>query len=602
MARSGGYSVTITATDKASATIDRINKRLRAANALVERLGKSFNRLAANTGFSDVVRGMRTLRQETAGLASSIGRFAPTIAGLAGAGSVAGVGALAARYADFGSNLYLTARQARTTVPHLQRLEHAAALAGGSAQGAGAAFVGLQNNLQSAFAGHNAEATAALSQLGVNWRGANGALPADKVMRPLLHKLAAVKNLTLQAKLGNMIFGGSFSAIQPLLLRGVRGLDRYTDAGSRMVTMTTRSAERARMLQEQIRRLTGDVETTAMATLGRLVPAAGGAADAMSKWIEANQNWIATNVSGDIRAVAGEINRVVGAVGGWKSASADLGELWLARLLPGMLGGLLRVDVLLRTLSRWGGYKSIAGMTDAQRAAYLGKQEENFARTKWRVAADLFGHPTAGAGAPRLPTTGGGRATMAQAQRYFLAHGWSAAQTAGILSNMSAESGFNAGAVGDHGTSFGLFQWHNGRARMLEQFARQHGWRGGNPATIPVATQLAFAQWELTQGDQRGAGAALRMARSPQAAGAVFSTDYERPADGAYQAASRGAGAVLFMPPAPPQTHTVKGAAHVHIDLSGAPVGTRVSAHTDGDLFAGAPRVTMPLPPGGGPG
>ena len=608
MSRSGSFSIAITAQDRASATLDRFNKRLERASAPVARLSKGFDRLSKNVGFTDTLRGFRALRRELSGAAGAMGQLGGGLGGLLGAGSIAGAAALANRYANVGSNLFLMARQARTSVPHLQRLQNAAALAGGSAEGAGQAFIGLQNNLQSAAAGHNTEAMAALNQLHVDWGGAGHALPAGRVLGPLLEKLAAVKNLTLQAKLGNMIFGGSFAAIQPMLMGGVHALHRYNAAGARMVTWTDRQTRQARVMQEATRRLTGDIETTAMVTVGKLIPAVGGGANAMARWVEANQAWVETNISGEIDRVAGAINNVVQRIGGWRAASSDLAQFWLAGFLPPLLGGLVRANMLLGALARAGGYHGIAGQTDAQRRTYLHGQDASFdnwlrAHTGLHTGLGSQLLSSAGAGAPRLPRTAAGRATMAQAAGYFRAHGWTPAQTAGILSNISAESGFNPRAVGDHGTSFGLFQLHAGRARMFSQWLRQTtGGRVTDPRNATTAQQLAFAQWELTSGDQRGAGAALRMAHSPQAAGAVFSHDFERPANGTYQAMSRGGAAYLFLPPAQSvQTHTVKGAAHVHINLAGAPPGTRVSAHTDGPLFTGAPKVTMPMPPGGAP-
>jgi Phage tail lysozyme len=40
-----------------------------------------------------------------------------------------------------------------------------------------------------------------------------------------------------------------------------------------------------------------------------------------------------------------------------------------------------------------------------------------------------------------------------------------------MAGNVKAESNFNPNEVGDHGTSFGLAQWHNDRRGNLKKFA-----------------------------------------------------------------------------------------------------------------------------------
>lgn len=76
----------------------------------------------------------------------------------------------------------------------------------------------------------------------------------------------------------------------------------------------------------------------------------------------------------------------------------------------------------------------------------------------------------AGVGAtPSLSTGGlsGPAGVQKQVWDYFRAKGLAPHQVAAIMGNASAESAFNPHAVGDGGTSFGLFQHHAGRGRGL---------------------------------------------------------------------------------------------------------------------------------------
>jgi Phage tail lysozyme len=54
-------------------------------------------------------------------------------------------------------------------------------------------------------------------------------------------------------------------------------------------------------------------------------------------------------------------------------------------------------------------------------------------------------------------------------------YGWSPEAAAVMAGNVQVESGFNTGSIGDGGTSFGLAQWHNDRARRLKALAGKMG-------------------------------------------------------------------------------------------------------------------------------
>ena len=124
-----------------------------------------------------------------------------------------------------------------------------------------------------------------------------------------------------------------------------------------------------------------------------------------------------------------------------------------------------------------------------------------------------------------------------QAIDYFIAQGWSREQAAGIVANLEHESGFDHQVVGDNGNAYGLAQWHPDRQT---EFAR---WAGKPITRATFEEQLAFVQYELTQGKERSAGDRLRGARTAAEAGGIVSRYYERPADADGQASARGASA-----------------------------------------------------------
>jgi uncharacterized protein (TIGR02594 family) len=84
------------------------------------------------------------------------------------------------------------------------------------------------------------------------------------------------------------------------------------------------------------------------------------------------------------------------------------------------------------------------------------------------------------AGKPQGVTSIGGAGAGASGgamrlMRGLVSRGWSPEAAAMMAGNVKAESNFNTGTVGDHGTSFGLAQWHNERARARMAAAKSAG-------------------------------------------------------------------------------------------------------------------------------
>lgn len=186
-----------------------------------------------------------------------------------------------------------------------------------------------------------------------------------------------------------------------------------------------------------------------------------------------------------------------------------------------------------------------------------------------KAAREFFGRDAEPEGRAAAPSRGGGRAgavrggsRAAQAMAYFQSMGWTPAQAAGIVANISEESGFDHTAVGDGGRAYGLAQHHPDRqANFKKRFGKDM--KGSS-----FEEQLAFIHHEMTQGTERAAGNRLRNARTAAEAGAVVSRYYERPRDADGEAADRSRLAEKIV---------------VDINLKGAPQGTVAVARGGGD-------------------
>ncbi|QJU59885.1 LysM peptidoglycan-binding domain-containing protein [Sphingomonas sp. AP4-R1] len=154
------------------------------------------------------------------------------------------------------------------------------------------------------------------------------------------------------------------------------------------------------------------------------------------------------------------------------------------------------------------------------------------------AGSEAPGGPQAAPGAA-APSGDGTRAQrIDQAMAYFRSQGWTQAQAAGIVANLDAESGMDAGIrqIGG-GPGYGLAQWEGPRQR---DFAR---WAGHDIHGSSFAEQLRFVQHELST-TESGAARALRGTDDARTAGSIVSRLYERPADAAGEATRRGERAV----------------------------------------------------------
>jgi len=186
--------------------------------------------------------------------------------------------------------------------------------------------------------------------------------------------------------------------------------------------------------------------------------------------------------------------------------------------------------------------------------------------------------PAPPATAPTSSAGGKGASNKEQAaMAYFQAQGWSREQAAGLAANIKRESAFNAGAVGDNGKAYGIAQWHPDRQAEFQK-------KFGKPIQgSTLEEQMAFMHYELTQGNERAAGAKLRGTSSAAEAAAAVSMHYERPADRAGEAAKRGQMALAMLGGVPGASQAAAGAGAGQVaqgNLAGAPGAGNRSVET----------------------
>ena len=109
---------------------------------------------------------------------------------------------------------------------------------------------------------------------------------------------------------------------------------------------------------------------------------------------------------------------------------------------------------------------------------------------------------------------------------YLLSKGVSPIHIEGMLANIPAESGFDPGALGDNGTSGGLFQHHGPRFERLKQFS------GGNWKDWKKQIDYALTEPETQR-------YLAKQFSTPEEASIDFTINWERPKDAERRAQER---------------------------------------------------------------
>lgn len=116
--------------------------------------------------------------------------------------------------------------------------------------------------------------------------------------------------------------------------------------------------------------------------------------------------------------------------------------------------------------------------------------------------------------------------------------GYNSAAAAGLLANISAESGFRTGTVGDAGRSYGICQWFSGRKTRLINYCADH-----DLDYTTLYGQLRFLQYELEKyypSVHRYMKGVEDSAAGAYDAAYYFCYNFEAPANRVGQSTSRG--------------------------------------------------------------
>lgn len=238
---------------------------------------------------------------------------------------------------------------------------------------------------------------------------------------------------------------------------------------------------------------------------------------------------VATKVVEGLEGMAGWLVRTDVASKGWLgtigSIVAALGSLKVAGAALGLAGRLVGLPGAAVATARGMGAGGLAMRLLGPVGAFA-----------WGLGlgGEAQGATMPGGAGKAHPSEGGAGTSKDAAMAFYQKMGWSREQAAGLVANLHDESAMNHKAVGDGGSAYGLGQWHPDRQA---NFAK---WAGKDIRDSSAQEQLEFVHYELTKGNERAAGDALRAAKTAREAGQIVSMKYERPAAVFEAARNRG--------------------------------------------------------------
>ncbi|GCE81744.1 phage tail tip lysozyme [Komagataeibacter oboediens] len=590
---SAGVSFVISAADRASQTIERINTRIARMQAPVRRVQAAFGRFASLSGLSRLNSGIVGVGRSAVGAFQSLGQIVPVLGTLTGAASVAGVYRLASAWAQVGTDLRTTSRTMGMAPQKLQAMQNAAKLAGGSAESMTGALQQLSQMRWAATHNQDPAAAAQFRAVGVSMEELQKLSP-DKLFQRVAARLRDIRDPAAQAVAATTLFGGAAQGLMPIFQQTGREFENNLKLAERYGLFNQKGVDAADRLRKAQQKLELAVRGFGNSLAESLEPAIRPVIEGMAEWIAANRKWIAQDITGyvrqfvtwlraggwnqikgDVLSVYQAINDVVKRLGGWKSAGRDaliaIGAIYAAPVLTGMLSLATAIIGVATAFGRM--RKSAIEAGAASRAAQAaggvsgGLGGGLLSRAALPLAAGYAAYRTIRATDPddnlrSMPDryipgasylddaasrlSGGlvGRSYAQQqkianqediknAYAFYRSRGWNGGNSAGIVANLVQESGMDPHREGDNGEAYGIGQWHADRQALFKRLYG-HDIRQSN-----LDEQLKFFDYELNTTEHRG-GDLLRQMRSPAASAAIVSGYVERPKDQLGEMVRRG--------------------------------------------------------------
>lgn len=514
------YKIEISAVDKVTATVKKINASMEKLISPATNFQKSLADLKKEAGLNVLVKSLKAVGTAAVGVAESVASIVAPMAAIIGIGTIAGVAALVTEWGKLGFEINKSASLIGISSDQLQALRGAASMAGVAAGELDGGLKSVGDTLQNAQFGRNQEALMMMNRLGISvHRLKDGSVDAAQGLMDI-SKAIQGRNVEVQRLIANAFGAGS---LLPLLQKGPKAIEAFQRKYRELAgVMSGPALDAAANFQVQMTLLHASVDGLRNRISEQLIPVMSPLIEQFTNWIAQNRELISQKVGewaqnivswvkkmyaafkagefdstiNDLKAVA---NGFLAIGSGIATVIEQLGKLGKIPI-PGFLRTATWLPKLIFGGNKEGGHDvsgSISGQEEgkgsAQDKSLLPKQKNYPQSTAVDVAKKLIGM------------------------------GWAPAQAAGITGSLVQESGLDPTRRNPKSGAYGIGQWLGSRVTDFKKFS------GKDLVGSSLDDQLAFQQYELTQGIERPAGDKLRKTMTAEQAALVHSQDYERP-------------------------------------------------------------------------
>ncbi|WP_233872513.1 lytic transglycosylase domain-containing protein [Paraburkholderia adhaesiva] len=346
------FTYTISAVDKATATIERVNKQIDRMTAPFRRAAQSAKALSDASGLTKVANNLGNVAKQADKAARSITKMAAPLLAIVGGGTLAGLSEMVAHWERIGAETERTSRMLGITANQLTQMRSAATLMGVSADTVTSGFQSLQDTLQDARWGRNQGAFATLQALGIRLRTTrSGAIDTQAAMYDLADRMQRIQKRD-PAAARNLARSLGVEQLLPVLVQGRAAMQRYEAEARRLRgDFTPDMANRAQAFSQALSGMGLAVDGLKVSIADKLAPVLGPMIEKFSNWIAINRDLISQRVAALVERIAKALERLFEGVD-WDSFLDDIGDTVdsISRL----------VTWLLNAVKAMGGFKSVA--------------------------------------------------------------------------------------------------------------------------------------------------------------------------------------------------------------------------------------------------
>ena len=343
---------TISAVDKATATVNRINRNIAKMTRPYQNLAKSAKRFSEASGLTNVAKSLGKVGKEADKVVRSVTKIGAPLLAIVGGGTLAGLSEMVTQWERIGSETERTSRMLGITANQLVQMRGAASLMGLSQDTMTAGFQALQDTLQDARWGRNQGAYSTLRALGIQLHTTKeGAIDTHAAMYDLADIMQRIQKRD-PAAARNLARSLGVEQLLPMLIQGRQGMQQFEAEARRLRgDFTPDMAKRAQDFTHSVSGMGLALDGLKASIADRLAPVLGPMIDRLTNWIAANRELISQRIAAIVERIANALERLLEGTD-WDTFIKNIGDA------VDTIGSF--ITWTLQAIKRLGGFKAVA--------------------------------------------------------------------------------------------------------------------------------------------------------------------------------------------------------------------------------------------------